>query len=498
MKNYYLSEQPTALTAVEMHGVSQSDSSRIAVALSAFIFWSLLGLLPLTAIPYGAVEPWWKAVFQCLVFLLTGLWLLDYVFFSGAKRATGVSILLPFVALLIFASLQTISWGAIPDPSTNIRLGHALSFDPFGTRQFVLHLTALVLAGWLLFQYVTQERRLVLLCHALIAIAVLSALFGMYRQGAQAGASGFFLSHLRPGEGYAQFINRNHFAYLMEMAMGLTLGQLLGAGRQVGSRLIYLASYLLMGATVVLSSSRGGMLSIVCQLLLAGMFYHQARLRWSMPGRQSLRHDSIKRRVVSLMGRGLLGATLLLILALGVTWVGGDKLVKRVDELAASEVDETRDNTSRYDIWLTTLDMIKDHPISGVGFGGYWMAVPQYHDASGRLAPQEAHNDYLELLASGGLIGFAIALWGAFVVGRRARRCLVKSRGQRRAICFGAMLGLCAVGLHSLTDFGLHITVNALAFVALIVLACRELPQRRRSVLAGEEMAVGNQNLIRE
>jgi len=35
---------------------------------------------------------------------------------------------------------------------------------------------------------------------------------------------------------------------------------------------------------------------------------------------------------------------------------------------------------------------------------------PCLHDASGTMTPQEAHNDFFELLASGGIVGAAIGI----------------------------------------------------------------------------------------
>ncbi len=77
--------------------------------------------------------------------------------------------------------------------------------------------------------------------------------------------------------------------------------------------------------------------------------------------------------------------------------------------------------------------MFSAHPIAGVGLGGYWAAIPTYHEASGLQTPQEAHNDYLELLASGGLIGLAIGSWFLFVVFRRIRDNLQSASPFRRA-----------------------------------------------------------------
>ncbi len=48
--------------------------------LSPVIFYSLLVLLPLTAIPYGTVEPWWVALFECAVFLIAVLGVADALF----------------------------------------------------------------------------------------------------------------------------------------------------------------------------------------------------------------------------------------------------------------------------------------------------------------------------------------------------------------------------------------------------------------------------------
>ena len=116
--------------------------------------------------------------------------------------------------------------------------------------------------------------------------------------------------------------------------------------------------------------------------------------------------------------------------------------------------------------------MFAAHPILGVGLGGYWIGITAYHDASGLMTPQEAHNDYLELLSSGGVIGFAIGVWFVVTVVRATRRNLLA--GDMRTARLGAILGIVGVAAHSLVDFGLHILVNAIVFLALISIAIRE------------------------
>jgi O-antigen ligase len=123
-----------------------------------------------------------------------------------------------------------------------------------------------------------------------------------------------------------------------------------------------------------------------------------------------------------------------------------------------------------------TLKMFAAHPVLGVGMGAYWVAVPAYHDASGTSTPQEAHNDYLELLASGGLVGFAIGVWFLIAVVKKAKANLGSPQRLRRAACLGAAIGIAGVAVHSLVDFGLHMIVNALVFTTLIVIATSEHP----------------------
>jgi putative inorganic carbon (HCO3(-)) transporter len=161
---------------------------------------------------------------------------------------------------------------------------------------------------------------------------------------------------------------------------------------------------------------------------------------------------------------------------MGTIWVGGDRLISNI-EAVGSEFDASaasRYGSSRTEIWKATWKMFSEHPIAGVGLGAYWVAISGYHDSSGKRTPHEAHSDYLELLASGGMIGFALGVWFAFAVVRKALRNLSSRDHYRRAVTFAATLGIAGVAIHSLVDFGLHMIVNALIFVALITIATAE------------------------
>lgn len=448
---------------------------RVARSLDRIIFYWLLTTIVLTAIPYGTVEPWSEALFEIIIFALGALWVLEG-WLSGSWRVTGFSLLLPLLAAALFALMQTIPLpGPVPEQTAKLDgVWHSLSADPYETRLFTLKLLALTLAFALLLRYTSSQRRLRALIYLVIAIGCGSALFGIIRQTMQRGALGFILPLLGPDEGYGQFINRNHFALLMEMTLGLTLGLVVRKGVSRDRILIYLAAAVPVWTALVLSNSRGGIFSMLMQVLCLAILI--SLVPAPEPEGQVNIAEPQWRRVIgrSLVFRAALIACLIVALLFGIVWVGSDPLVSRFESVSTDEFNpensELRHNASRVETWRATWKLIQDHPIVGVGFSGYWAVIPAYHDASGSVTPQQAHNDYLELLASGGLIGAALGIWFVVVVIKRVRVCLQATNRFRHAACFGAIIGLFGVAIHSFVDFGLHITINALIFLVLIVI----------------------------
>ena len=70
--------------------------------------------------------------------------------------------------------------------------------------------------------------------------------------------------------------------------------------------------------------------------------------------------------------------------------------------------------TGRKMIWESTLGMIKDHPLLGIGPGNYWLEYPHYRSPGDFWGEYHAHNDFLQITAEGGL-GSAILVLVLFV-----------------------------------------------------------------------------------
>src|ERR1043165_5030558 len=405
-------------------------------------------------IPYGTVEPWWKAAFVCAVFAICIVALID----NRGARIEGAPVLLPMLALSLLAFLQTLSLGSRTE--ANLSVWNTISADPYQTRFFSLQMLALTTLLALLYRYASTERRVRVLVFTVLAIAVASAVFGILRQTTQQD-TGFLLPLLKKNQGYGQFINKNHFAFLMEMAFGLGLGIILGGGVARERMMIYVALLLPIWTGLVLANSRGGILAMLAQVVVAMLLLVSSQRDYQLP-----------RVTQSTALRAVLLVVLVVGILFGTFWVGGDRLATNFEN-ASSEIASTPTSAgaSRNEIWRATLKMFAAHPIVGVGLGAYWIGITAYHEASGLMTPQEAHNDYLELLSSGGLIGLAVGVWFAVMLIRAVLANLAVDTGYIRALRFGAILGITGVAAHSLVYFGLHIMVNAIVFLSLIMIA---------------------------
>lgn len=460
---------PATTVEIDAGTAGRREARKLGLAgvLSNIIFCSLLCLIVITAIPYGTSQPWWEAFFVCAVFILAVLWLVEG-WISDKWFRDSSPLVLPLAALAFFSLLQTLPFGNQSLAGINLAPWSAVSADPYQTRFFALKILALTIAGVLLFRYAATERRLRIMINVVIAVAVASALFGLLRQTTQ-HSLGFVLPLLVPDSGYGQFINYNHFAYLMEMALGLVLGLVLGGGVKREQALIYFAVVLPVWTALVLCGSRGGLIAMLAQLIVAALLFSMIARKKNSSQPQS----RILKTINSLPVRVTLVFVLIAGVVFGTVWLGGDRLASKIEGLQAelSPDTELRLGVTRNEIWKASWRMFVAHPILGVGMGGYWAAIPTFHNASGVMTPQEAHNDYLELLASGGLVGLALGAWFAVVVFKRTRENLRAPNRFRRAACFGAAIGITGVAVHSLFDFGLHTIVIALVFTTLIVIA---------------------------
>ena len=114
--------------------------------------------------------------------------------------------------------------------------------------------------------------------------------------------------------------------------------------------------------------------------------------------------------------------------------------------------------------------MIAENLPLGAGFGAFAVAYTKFDNASGLARVEQAHNDYLQVIADAGVPGLAIGLLFLFLFFRYGRRVANIKNTYRRGIALGAFAGCFAVLVHSIFDFVLHVTAVALLFLSLLAL----------------------------
>ena len=274
------------------------------------------------------------------------------------------------------------------------------------------------------------------------------------------------------------YINRNHYAGLMAMLFGPTLGLLLALRppRQFGTMrekilglfeeketplfILLLLSASIMVMSVFISLSRGGMIS----LCISSLFF----LLMASGKKFSGRHTKIK----------ITAAMLLCAVLMALTWVGWETIDNRFSTIYAAD-DIMRISRLRY--WGVCLAGGLDFLTTGVGFGAFEVAGPIYQTYYLGAILDHAHNDYLELLIEGGIPGVLLFFVFFLCLFQIVQKTLKKRKESYSIlICIGAITGIVAILLHSFTDFNLHIPANALYLAFLCGLAVAAAHTRLR------------------
>lgn len=115
----------------------------------------------------------------------------------------------------------------------------------------------------------------------------------------------------------------------------------------------------------------------------------------------------------------------------------------------------------RVQIWSETWQLFRAFPVTGAGLGTFERALYPFRQSMPTSAVDYAHNDYLQLLAELGVIGFALAMALAVRIFERAVTAF--RSGHMPWLALGLVAALLASAVHSLVDFNLYIPANAMA-----------------------------------
>ncbi len=121
--------------------------------------------------------------------------------------------------------------------------------------------------------------------------------------------------------------------------------------------------------------------------------------------------------------------------------------------------------------------MIKDHPILGTGPGTFATVFTQYQPPGHAKRSFFAHNDYLHFASEVGLFLIPIIVLMIITLFIKGFNKMKNPSRMVQGITLGAMSGITAILVHSISDFNLHIPANAILFTVLAALVTAPIPE---------------------
>ena len=345
--------------------------------------------------------------------------------------------------------------------AAGITLWMPLSIAPAETFSRLLELGGAVVAFFLARELCWRWRgRSWVAVAPLLVLGIAEALIGAvqaYLQGAGEAAAGVS----------GTYVNKNHYAALLEMTMPLVLA----AGAAV-----YRAGFLpharpaapaikasalmgcgaLMLAALAASQSRMAFLGALCSLAVMGVISITA----------------VEQRVyrpVPIGRRLLAGGAVFAAVGLLFILVPPKALIERYGLLAGKggEIGDARNG-----IWSESIPMVKAYPIVGCGLGAYESGFMRFKKVAPMFRVDFAHNDYLQILVELGIVGLAIGLALVVrIVSRVLRVALFHKEGYGWELAVGLTGAITALLLHSGADFNLYIPANAMTLAWICGLA---------------------------
>jgi O-antigen ligase len=439
------------------------------------IFFLLCVILIFSTLAYGAVETWAFGFLSIFTGIIAVLWLFDARGLKEIRFSTNL-LQIPLLGLILIGLIQLLPLRS-PDLTSNllsIPAVSSLSINPYATRLAVVQLIIYAIFFAATFVFINNTARLRKIVALLVIFGAIMAFFGLIQR--LASPEGIYGWRPTPQAiPFASFVNQHHFAAFMEMTFGLTLSILVGKAIDKDKRALLIVALLLMGISILFTGSRGGLLSLlgVTGFVLITNFLRKAKSDEEI---SKIDKRAKFRRRITFIGGGL---ALILVLFGAVILLGGDaSLLRGVGFTAQADV-----SSGRTHFWGVALQIFKDYPIFGAGLDAFGTAFPLYDTWNGNLRVEQAHNDYLQILADAGIAGFLCVVGFIFLLFKKGLQQIGAEHDRfRLSVSIGALAGCFGILLHSFFDFPLRTPSNAFYFLLLAFLATTSiyLPKNQR------------------
>src|SRR5256714_13959930 len=299
----------------------------------------------LTTLAFGTVHNWAMAIFAVSAVGIVCLWSTDALVLRSAQISIN-PLQWPLVGMVILGLLQLLPLRSYDDAGLSLSPVRSLSLDPYATRLVIIQVTCLLIYFAATTILVDTRERLRMLVRTVTIFGFGLAIFGLTQSFTSVGTRVYWFRQLAQSTAFGPFINRHHFAGYMELTIALPLGLLFSGSIESYKRPIYAFVAMMMGVALIMTNSRGGIISLAAEILFLAVVAGPGLLR----GERRL----LAQRIRSALLRAGLAFGLIVILIGGTIAVGGADVFTRLVG-TANAADPT---TGRAHFWSVTLDVI--------------------------------------------------------------------------------------------------------------------------------------------
>jgi O-antigen ligase len=443
-------------------GTKRDTAQTIGSVCEKGIVWILAAAVVGTAVGSGAVEPWSIAIFELMVVSIIILW--------GVKAISGRRVFVeappaavPIALLVLMGVAQSL---VVTDGGGKTR---GLSLDVEATRQAVLAVFFLLVCFLAAANFLAVRKRIRVVVRGLVIYGLMMAVFALAQHLSQEGRT-YWLRPMSQGiSWFGPFVNHAHFAGYMALLIPLPIALMINGIVRREERLLFGFAAAVMGLSLIVSLSRGGMIAMASELiflLIAGSSRVHRLLGKSDKGGRDLSGEGRSYKRIAALG----GISLTIVV--GVMMLGPEPVANR---MARGNGSRSSGGESLYEsrgwIWRDSIRVFEAHPLTGVGMGAFETAFPIYSQSDGTLLVSQSHNDYLQVLTDCGITGGILAMWFIGASGQAVRRGLGSNDPFRRSLALGSGAAIFGMLVHSLFDFNLQVPSTALLFLLMCAIA---------------------------
>ncbi|MCR4663284.1 MAG: O-antigen ligase family protein [Endomicrobiaceae bacterium] len=403
---------------------------------------------------FAGTEPWAFFVFQISIFFIYIYLLFIHEKFRFTLPALFVNSI--FVIFIILSVIQLLNHHTVVQPKSLI----PFTVSPYNTLKEVNTIFTYMMFFIVVNQMFYKSEKIKNILYLVVGVSAVVMCIGLcFPKGEYVK---FFLGTGSLGN-FGPFTNRNNAGVFLSISFFISLSLIFynflkyqkyliqnKKSEFVVVQTVNITISLLLLISVVLTRSRGAMLATFVSLFIFSYLYV-----YSLS--ENLREKILKITVISV-----------------IMIISSFVVYKNIDAINTySQRTSGVSDTTRLKLYEMSFDILKDYPVTGIGFAAFNVLTDKYLDENlSNAYPEYLHNDWLELLLDVGYPAYVVFLLLVCTIIFLLLKRINHLSNKKKILFAGLFSACCSICIGSFVDFHFHIPANAMLFFICLAVLC--------------------------